>query len=138
VLLPEVAHIERPFGLDRLGRVASLGNEAPRCGGHPGEDLPHTPRVGVDARQQCRLDEVLHGVGHQHAPGREVGWRLQDQDTPHVQLLGQRRRVHRPASTEGDQREIARVIDAADRDQLESVDHVRVSDPDHAQRRIFD
>ena len=52
--------------------------------------------------------------------------------------FGQRRRVHRAAAAEGDEREVARVVAAADRDELQGIDHVLVGDADHAERRVLD
>ena len=55
----------------------------------------------------------------------------------HPELSGQRNRVHAAASAECDEREIAGVVAAVDRDQLERVDHVVVRDPDDASSGVL-
>ena len=56
----------------------------------------------------------------------------------HLQLARERGGVHRAAAAEGDDRKVARVAAAADGNELEQVDHVRVRDADDAERRLLD
>ena len=86
----------------------------------------------------ARLGDVVPQVARQHAPGGEVP-RVEGHDhARHLQLAGERGRVHRAGSSEGDDHEVARVAAPAHRDELEEMDHVRVRDPDHAERRVVD
>ena len=55
---------------------------------------------------------------------------------PDAELRGERDGMHAAAAAEGDQREVARVVAAIERDQLQRVDHVVVGDADDAARRL--
>ena len=55
-----------------------------------------------------------------------------------MEFAGEGGSVHRPATAKGDEREIAGVIAAADRDEFERVDHVGVGDADHAEGSLVD
>ena len=90
---------------------------------------------GVEV-EQAGQEVVAAQVAHQHPPGREDVGGARDHDLPDPELGGERDRVHPAAAAEGDEREVARVVAAVDRDQLERVDHVVVRDPHDAARRL--
>jgi hypothetical protein len=85
---------------------------------------------------QPRHEVVAAQVRHHHAPGREHRGAGRHDHLLHAELGGERHAVHSPAAAEGDEREVARVVAAVERHQLQRVDHVVVGDADDAARRL--
>ena len=56
----------------------------------------------------------------------------------HLGVARERVRVHRAGAAEADEQEVARVVAALHRDQVQRVDHRRVRDLDDAVRRLDD
>ena len=79
---------------------------------------------------------VAAQVAHQHPPRAEHVRRARDHHVAHPQLAGERDRVHPAAAAERHEREVARVVAAVDRDELQRVDHVVVGDPHDPARRV--
>ena len=86
--------------------------------------------------EQAGHEVVAAQVAHQHPPGREHVGRPRDHHLADPELGGERHRVHPAPAAERHQREVARVIAAVDRHQLERVDHVVVGDAHDAARRL--
>ena len=78
-------------------------------------------------------DVVLDVDEHAAHRRRHAGIRRHD-DRRDRQLARERRAVQRPGAAERDEREVARVVAAADRDQADRVGHVGVGDGDDRQR----
>ena len=94
-------------------------------------------RFRLDAHQ-AGADRVAPHVGHQHAPGGEDRGIHRDDHFRNAELARQRGRMHAATAAERDQREVARIEPAIERDQLERIHHVGVGDPDHAARALLD
>ena len=82
-------------------------------------------------------DIVVAQVSHQHAPGGKDGRGGGHQHPLDPQLAGQSRRVHRAAAAKGYQGELAGVVTAPHRDQLQGVDHVGIGQTDDTHGCLF-
>ena len=86
------------------------------------------------AQQRARV-ELLDVRGKEPDGAEEPGMR-RDQDAPDVERFGKPRGVHRTAAAERDQREVARIAAALDRNRAYRALHGRVRDPVDAFRGV--
>ena len=133
VLVAELA-VAQEF---HLGRIDAFGRELGAGA------LLALREQRLDAGRRSRLqvgkpghEIVAAQVRHHHAPGREHRRAGRHHHLPDAELDGKRDAVHAAAAAEGDQREIARIVAAVERHQLQRVDHVVVGDADDAARRL--
>ena len=87
-------------------------------------------RVGVVGGPQEHLRQVVADVDHQAAERRPGAGARRDEHGRHAQLLRERGAVQRAGAAERDERELARVVAALERDDPHGVGHVRVGDGD--------
>ncbi len=99
------------------------------------------------ARHSCGVE----GAGLLQAGARELGLEVGDEqpergehagtrrhdDGAHAEQAGERGAVQRTGTAEGEQREVARVVAALDRDDADGADHVVVDDGEDAARRLL-
>ncbi len=127
--LAAVAQIERA-GNPLLRRGESLQLELmPRGALHLGEQLARD-REALAQRPHARPDVVVLDVGREEAERREVPGVPRHEHPRDSDLLGQCERVHGPGAAVGDQREIAGVVPALDRDLADRGGHPRDGDRD--------
>ena len=93
--------------------------------------------VGGGKLDDLGLQVIAPQIAQQHPPGREDAGLLGDDDLLDAKFFGEGAGVHPAAAAEGDQGEVARVVAAIDRDQLDRVDHVVVGDAHDAARSLF-
>ena len=74
----------------------------------------------------------------EQAGRREDAGAARDQQRRHLGVARERVRVHRPRAAEADEHEVARVVAALHRDQVQRVHHRGVRDLDDAVRRLDD
>ena len=132
VLLAGVAHVGGALEGDDA-RGDALAHECRRC--LPLERLVERGHLlGAGARaaepRDTRLDHIEPRRGHAHPPRREHAAVRRHDDGAHLQLGAERRRVHRAAAAAGNEHEVARVVAAPHRDELQRVDHVGVDEAD--------
>ena len=93
--------------------------------------------IGLRCRARHELSERSWRMSTSRQPSAEVtpglGGTMHGRDR---QLLGERGAVQRPGAAERDEREVARVVAAADRDQPHGVGHVGVGDLDDRVGRL--
>ena len=71
---------------------------------------------------------IAHRVRHQHPERGKSPGIFRDNDGPHAQLLRNLARVQTSAASERDQREVARIVAALDRNDANRPLHIRVRD----------
>ena len=102
--------------------------------------VQHPSRIGeVEAGERTRKGDrhlMLDRRGEQ-ARGRQHARMARDQHVADAEFGGKRGRVDRPRATERHQREAARIEAAADRDQSNALDHLRIHHAMDAERRVF-
>ena len=141
---PERDELERPpavgVAVQLLVRpVERLGEIAPEWDGQL-EGLPAVAHVGLALGGELaglleRDDERAHLVPPLVADGqtesREHAGRGGNEDGAELQLVGEGAGMKRASAAEGDEREVARVEAALDRDDAECGEHLCVHDLDH-------
>ena len=138
------------FDLSHLGKVDVVGAAA--FGALQGLLTNDLGRVDVGGAQYHHLLNERGGVEGQdagphainlrfrqeHPPGAECpreGW---DHDAPRAKLVEERAGVRRPTAADGDEIDVARVVAAPHRNQLQRIDRLLVGDADHARRGPLD
>ena len=134
--LAEVAHRDRALQAHVLVGHALLAHALARLVLELDELGLDLARVRVRQRPQVHRRQVVAHVDEQAAERRRDARVGRDDHGRDRQLLGERGAVQRAGAAERDQREVARVIAAADRDQADGVGHVGVGDLDHRARRV--
>ena len=129
VVLPEVAHVDRPPDLGLAG-VALLPQLADGALGDPVELPVDERRVDVVRAKRLRPDLVDADVGEQEPERGEHPRVLGDDHLRHPEQTGDGRRVERPRAAEGEEREPARVVAPLERHHLDRARHVLVRDLD--------
>ena len=147
----EVVRRETDRDLVVLPGVAQVGggDDAPALLGHAllGERLEPLARElvddgarlgGVDVLPVARVAarEVVAQVGEQHAERAEDRREPRHDDRRELELVGDRARMHRPGAAGGDERQLARVVPALDRDVLRAGGHVEVDHLGHRRGRL--
>ena len=138
VALPGVAAVgEPPDEAAILGHAVRLE----LCDGLPDElvEARREPRL-VEALQRVALgrDELVLEVGREQ-PGRRDDARVRRHEHAcDLELERDVAREHRPAAARGDERELARVVAAAHRVQLDRLGHAVLLDLERAERRLLD
>ena len=134
--LADVAHVDLAREADAvLGDALGVEHLA-RLLLEPRERLLDLGGVDLVGLAAVHLREVVADVDEQAAErGGDARVRRHDHGRDH-QLLGERRAVQRAGAAEHDERELARVVALADRDQPDGVGHVGVRDLDHRARRV--
>ena len=138
VALADVAQVDLPLELDRVvadalalelvaARGLELGERRLRLGGVELVQAAHDRDRGVALE-----------VGGEQPRRREDAGAARDQKRRHLGVPCERVGVHGPGATEADEHEVARVVAALHRDQVERVDHRRVRDLDDAVRGLDD
>ena len=89
------------------------------------------PQIG-----EPRHEIVAAQVRHHHAPGRKHRGGRGHDDLFDAEFGGERDGVHAAAAAERDEREIARIVAAIQRHELQRIDHVVVGDADDSARRL--
>jgi hypothetical protein len=136
--LADVAHAERAHERDVRRRQALRAEIRARLGLELAEDPLHLGVVATTRPHEARAHVVAAQVGDEGAEGREVPRRQRHDHPRHLQLVGEQRRMHRAGAAVGDQREVARVVAARDRDLLDRAHHARHRDPDNTVRDRVD
>ena len=108
--------------LERLPAVAEVG----RAGGGQLAGLLERDEVRAHGIPPLVRDDEPER--RQHAGGRRHEHR------PEPELVGESARVQRPGAAEGDEREVAWIVAALDRDDPQRPQHLRVHDLDHRRR----
>ena len=116
---------ERDGQLERLARVADVRLALGR-------------QLGAGQRDDERAHRVAPLVAEREPERREDARRLGDEHRPDLELLRQRAGVQRAGAAERDEREVARVEAALDRDDPQRREHLGVDDRDHVLRRRAD
>jgi hypothetical protein len=141
---------QRHRELVRLAAVADVQGRRQRHPPARALDAERAPRPGQEraetAREHARrrrdeaygLDVVAAQVGGQGAPRREDAGVPRHEDAPHAERIGQLARVHARGAAERDQRVLARVVAAFDRDSADGPLHAGVDDADDVLRRRLD
>ena len=124
---------------DRYRRVANaLLRHQPRAG--TVKFVQHAARIGeIQAGQRTREGDrhlMLDRRGQQTRGGQyaRMAW---DQHVCDAEFGGERGRMDRAGAAEGDQREAAWIEAAADRDQADALDHLRVHHAMDTERRVL-
>ena len=145
--------VERHFQMIRLADVPDIGGILDRYRHVADALLRHQPRactiqfvqhaahIGeVEAGERTRKGDrhlVLDRCGEQTRRRQHAGM-ARDQHVADAEFGGKRGRMDRPGATERHQRETTRIEAAADRDQPNALDHLRVHHAMDAERRVFD
>src|SRR5262245_7651033 len=98
---------------------------------HLGEQLAGDGQALAE-RPHARPDVIVLDLRGQQAEGGEVAGMPWHEHTRDPDLLSQRQGMHRPGTAEGDQREVARIVAALDRDLANRRGHARDGDPHDA------
>ena len=75
-------------------------------------------------------------IGREEARGREDAGAARDEESRHLGVAREGVRVHGPGAAEPDEDEVARVVAALHRDEVERVHHGRIRDLDDAVRGL--
>ena len=136
--LADDLEVGEPGQADPLGRKPLGGQQVPALLLHvlKGFFQPGDIRLFGDDAAGRRHVVVAH-FGRQQADRREGARHRRHDGFGHRQLLRQVDRVGAARAAEGDQREIAHVDTALDRDRGDAAGHVGVDDPDDAERRFL-
>ena len=127
--LPHVAHVERGFEPNPVGRNAFGLERRAGAGRHLGQDRPRIFRHDGLPLPRPRPHVIVLQIREQHAHRAEHGRLPGDDDQRHLQFAGQHAGVQRPGAAGHDEGELARVVAAFDRHDAQRRGHVGVDEP---------
>ncbi len=137
VVLLHVAHVEGGLELHRAVVDVLGAEQRARRLRHPAQRALETARLDAVEPRGHRPHVVVHEVAHQH-PGRAEDRALaRDEEERDLELRADRAAVLRPRAPRNDERELARVVAAADRHRADAGRHVGVDHPRHPDGCVF-
>ncbi len=134
-VVPHVGDVREPLlcGVDALAVEPRL-----RASPETVEDVGDLVAARLGDEPDVRLCELVAEVRHEVADRAQEPGRRRHDDRVGAHQLCDRVRVQRPGATVGDEREVAWVVPALDRDEPESAGHVLVHDRQDALRGLLD
>ena len=138
VVLADVAEVGGRHHVAALGRNAFLLERSIATRGELVEHPAGLHRVEVVPEARVAARQIVTQVGEQHAERAQDGGEARHDHRRDPELLRDRPRVHRPGPAGDDERQLARVVAALERDVLRPGGHHQVDHLGHRGGRLDD